>query len=500
MLTKSAAFIILSLGFMAGIFLASAVKISTSWIFGGLAAGVVGLALLAVEARGQSKTLIRRPLARSTRRMTRRTKFLQAFFLLLGLFAGVWRLNASQAPNLLKDLVGPKQDFEGVIVTDVDIRTDHLLITVQPDHFDQLILITLPLGRHYFYGDRVWVVGKVDLPKSSDDFDYARYLEQKNVYATMYHPRVIVLKAHHANQVSEILLRIKARFMRRTSRILPSVEANLLLGILIGARKALPQDVINNFSITGVSHVIAISGYNISIIVVVLEQFAVYFGRRLSFILSLAVIIGFVIISGASSSVIRAAIMGSLMLLSFNIGRLYAVVPALSCAAVVMLIINPKILYWDVGFQLSFLATVGIIGFVPLMDALTARWLNPLQLKSIIITTLAASLVTAPLIALQFGTLSVIGPIVNLLVLPFVPMTMLFGFLIFLPGIGLGFGWLAHWLLWYMLAVTNFFAHLPHASLSVKFSGLACGVAYLAIVILFLILRRWARRFSPGQS
>ncbi len=486
MLTKSAAFIILAVGFMAGIFLASAVKIPRAIIFSGLAAAAAGLALL-------SQISIRQ---RLPAKPPRQIKLLQLFLLLIGLFVGIWRLNASQSPNLFKPADGQKQDFEGIIAADVDTRTDKQLLTVKPNGFDQLVLITLPLGGHYFYGDRVWVVGTLALPKSSDDFDYARYLEQKNVHATMYRPRVIVLKQHRGNRASEILLRVKAAFMRRTSRILPPVEANLLLGILIGARKALPDEVINNFSVTGTSHIIAISGYNISIIVVALEQLAVYLGRRFSMVLSLGIIAAFVIISGASSSVIRAALMGGLLILSFNIGRLYAVAPALSCAAVVMLLINPKILYWDAGFQLSFLATIGIIGFVPLLDDLTSRWPNPLQLKSIVITTLAASLATAPLIAMQFGTFSVIGPVANLLVLPFVPITMLFGFLIFLPGVGLGFGLLAHWLLWYMLAATKFFAQLPHASLPVKFSAAACALAYVGIIILYLVLKRWAKRYD----
>ncbi|HYV33243.1 MAG TPA: ComEC/Rec2 family competence protein, partial [Candidatus Limnocylindria bacterium] len=268
------------------------------------------------------------------------------------------------------------------------------------------------------------------------------------------------------------------------------------MGILIGARKTLPQSVIDNFNTTGVSHVIAISGFNISIIIKSLEYLAKLFGRRFSFWLSLIIIFSFVILSGASASVIRAAVMGSLLLIAFNIGRQYSITPALFFSAAVMLLINPKILFWDIGFQLSFAATLGIVYFSPLLDQITQNWPNPVQLKSILLTTMAAIVSTLPLILFYFGRLSLVAPLVNILILPFVPLTMLLGFLTVLPFVGAGFAFLANFLLLYMLHVTEFFAGLKYSSLEVKISSWMFLVLALVVFGLYFGLKQLSNNKS----
>src|SRR5690242_6068574 len=139
----------------------------------------------------------------------------------------------------------------------------------------------------------------------------------------MSYPTIIILKTDQGNWWVRGLLRIKYAFINQVNKVLPELESNLLLGILIGARKALPQDVIDNFNATGVSHVIAISGYNISIIVASIGFLDTRIGRRANVWLNVVVLLGFVIMSGASASVNRAAIMGGLVLLSSRAGRLY---------------------------------------------------------------------------------------------------------------------------------------------------------------------------------
>jgi competence protein ComEC len=269
----------------------------------------------------------------------------------------------------------------------------------------------------------------------------------------------------------------------------------LLLGILIGARKTLPQNITDNFTIDGLSHVVAVSGYNISIIVGSLAGLlAKLFGRKASFWLSLLVVVGFVIIAGASASVIRAALMGALLLLSLNIGRLYAITPAIMFAAFLMIAINPRILYWDAGFQLSFLATLGIVYFVPVLDRLTVAWPDFWKLKEILFTTLAAIVATLPLILFTFGRLSVVAPLANILILPFIPATMLFGFLTFLPFVGPGFGIIADWLLIYILKVTDWLARLPYASFQIQISWQIFLMLMAAVILFYLLLKALAKK------
>jgi competence protein ComEC len=205
------------------------------------------------------------------------------------------------------------------------------------------------------------------------------------------------------------------------------------LGILIGARKTLPLEIVNNFTATGVSHIVAVSGYNISIIILALEKMSWWIGRKPAFWTSLIIIIMFVIMTGASSSVIRAAVMGSLVLFSFASGRLYSITPSLFFAVIIMLLFNPKILFWDIGFQLSFLATCGIIYILPMLEQLTEKFGELFNLKSYFLTTCSAIIATTPLILFNFEKFSIVAPLVNVLVLPVVPPVMLFGFLSLVP-------------------------------------------------------------------
>ena len=172
--------------------------------------------------------------------------------------------------------------------------------------------------------------------------------------------------------------------------------------------------------------------------------------------------------TGAGASVVRAAVMGSLLLLSLSAGRLYAIAPALCAAALSMLVINPRILYWDIGFQLSFLATLGIVFGISVLDKLTPKIQSWFGLKEIVMSTLCATIATLPVILLNFGRLSVVAVLANLLVLPFIPLIMLLGFLIVIPFMGPGFGYVASLFLNYVLAVTRKLSAWPWASLDIK--------------------------------
>ena len=411
-----------------------------------------------------------------------------AFLFCAGL--GILRLQSTIIPNQYQDLLGQKQQMEGYVVEDVDIRTNEQLITFRPKGYSQTILITTTLGQQFFYGDLLAVEDKVEEVKNFGDFDYEKYLELYNTYAVMRYPKILILKSHQLNPAKELLLKIKLAFVNRLSEMYKEPENSLLLGILIGAKKTLPKDIVDNFNNTGTSHIIAVSGFNITIIITALASLAYLIGRRASFYLAFLTIAGFVIITGASASVIRAAIMGFLLLLALNIGRQYAIVPSIFFAGLVMLILNPRILFWDVGFQLSFAATLGIIYFMPVLNGLTESWPKLLGGKTLVLTTMSAIVATLPIILFNFGTLSLVAPIVNLIVLPVVPATMLFGFLSIIPFFGPGFALAAKGLLLYTINIIGFFAHLPYNSFNIKISvWVFWGLNLLVFGIYFLLKR-----------
>lgn len=475
-MSKSNVFIGVAISFALGVGLASGLNIRGGMVFGGLAAAVIMFAL-SFDAANKFAALLA----------------LFLFFLFLGMF----RLQISQNDNQYSQLFGSKQSIEGYIAEDPDIRQSNQFLTFQPKNFSQRILISAPLINSYAYGDWVVVEGKILQPENFDGFDYQKYLERYNIYAQVKYPKILMLKSHRLNPVKEFLLNVKKSFTQRVGRLLPEPQSSLLMGILIGARKTLPQQIVDNFNATGVSHIISVSGYNITIIIYALGVMALYLGRRLGFWITLTLIAGFVILSGASASVVRAAVMGSLMLLAVRQGRQYSVAPALFFAALVMLIINPKILYWDASFQLSFLATLGIIYFQPVLDRLTVNWPNPLGIKNILFTTFSAMAATLPLILFIFGRLSVAAPLVNILVIPFVPWVMLFGFLVVLPGVGPGFAFISGLILSYIIKVTEAFAAVPFSSFIIKISGNMFAVLTIFVFGLYWQLRRLAFKNSP---
>lgn len=480
-MSKSNVFVGIAISFAVGIFFGSRFNIPKDCLLIFLAVAVTVFALFYVS---------RQPKAA-----------LMATLFLFCVGAGVWRVQISSQPNEYRELFGQKQKLEGYITEDIDLRTDRQMITFQPKGKTQKLLITTTEASDYFYGDWLVVEGKITEAKEFEDFDYPKYLERYDIYGLIKYPKILVLKNHRGNWFKENLLKIKYAFTGRLGQVLPEPKSSLLLGILIGARKTLPQNITDNFTVDGLSHVVAVSGYNISVIVGALGGLlAKLFGRKTSFWLSLLIVVGFVIIAGASASVIRAALMGFLVLLSFNIGRLYAITPSLFFAALAMLAINPKILYWDAGFQLSFLATIGIVYFVPLLEKLTANWPNFFSIKEILFTTMSAIVATLPLILFNFGRLSVVAPLANLLILPVIPATMLFGFLTFLPATGPGFGLVANWLLIYILKVTERLARLPYASFEIKISAVMFCLLSLAVVLLYLLLRYASKKARVEEA
>ena len=474
-MTKSKIFILISLSFAFGIFFASKFNVYGLW-----ALWTVGAGSLAFAASLTIKNIYFR----------RSAQILVLFLFFAGL--GVLRFNQTLADNAYKNFFGQKVKWEGYVMEDPDVRSDKQLLTVQPINFDQRVLVTTTRAQSFFYGDWLLVEGKLKQPEDFEGFDYSGYLERFGIYGIMSYPKILILKNGQANIFKSALLTIKHAFAKRLQKFLPEPQNSLALGILIGAKRGLPQNLTDSFNNTGTSHIVAISGFNIAIIVAALSFLAWIVGRKMSFWLSLIIILGFVVIAGASASVIRAAVMGILLLMAFNIGRLYSVMPALIFAAAGMLYVNPKILYWDIGFQLSFAATLGLVLFMPLLEKLAESWPKMFGLKLIFLATLAATVSTLPLVLWYFGRLSLVSLLANLLVLPVVPFAMLFGFLTVLPFFGPGFAFLANALLTYILWVVETLARWPLANVSAEISKKVLLSMIAALFVLYFLLRKIA--------
>lgn len=333
-------------------------------------------------------------------------------------------------------------------------------------------LLVLPRHPDYQYGDRVLVFGKLVTPKEDKNFSYKDYLSRYDIFSLSYYPTVYLVEKNQGNRFMSNLLKIKERFEKTINRVLPEPHASFLSGLILGAKKSIPKDLMEKFKITGTAHIVALSGYNISIIVAATSAiFFWFFSRRVSFWLSILAILIFVLLTGGQASCVRAAIMGGLVAMARYSGRLSNATNSLVFAGALMLFFNPKILAFDLSFQLSFLATLGIIYFMPYVEK-AVRWLPEFfQIRESAAMTLSAQILVVPRIIFSFSRVSLISPLVNILILPVIPTTMFLGFLSGLLGqvhlfFGKIFGAFSYFFLNYQIAVVDYFSKIPFASLS----------------------------------
>ncbi len=407
---------------------------------------------------------------------------------------GAWRFISDYQQNDISQFYGQTVSGQGIIAEEPDIRPDKVYLTLKSveinnQQLKSKILATVPHFPQHEYGEKLDFTAKIQEPKEFPDFNYKNYLSRFGIDAVIYYPSIETKEGNYGNKIKFYILQFKHHWSNNLALLLPEPQNAFLGGLLLGAKRAIPENLTEGFNITGTSHIVAVSGFNITIIIAgidwLLRQF---FRKRAAFIISLTAIAGFVIMTGASASVIRAAVMGGLVLLALNIGRVYAVANALALSATVMLLINPQILHFDIGFQLSFAALLGLVYFTPRIEPYFL-WL-PKYLRQYLVATLAAEAATLPILLLNFGRLSLIAPLANILVLPLVPPAMLFGFLtgafsLIWLKLGIPFAGISWILLTYIIKVVETLARIPFAALSLKFNGLAL-IGYYALLGLIL--------------
>lgn len=276
-----------------------------------------------------------------------------------------------------------------------------------------------------------------------------------------------------------LVFTLKSRLIERTNALFSEPTASLAAGILIGARRAIPQKILDDFQTAGLTHVLAISGYNVSMMLTVFGYLCAGTARRWRYAGMLFGVMGLVVLTGFSASVLRAAWMGCIALFAQAAGRKGSALHLLLISGVIMVLLSPRMILVDLSFQLSFLSTLGILLFMPKIEAFEAKltakpgfmWISkiPAFMREGFCVTLAAQVFTTPLLFYQFGRFSLIAPVANIFVLPLVPWIMLFGFFaivlsfVFFPlGQIVGFG--AYVLVSVMLFLVSFFAGLPFAA------------------------------------
>ena len=396
-----------------------------------------------------------------------------AGFCILFLALGISRFQITEG-DIKKDILKSFNDkpekvaLVGKIIAEPDIRDSFQKLKIRINDTSSTLLVTLGRYPEYHYLDEIKITGTLKTPLVFNDFNYKKYLLKDGIYSVMDFPKTeLVSGEHQYNAFSflyEKVLLLKKKLMKSFEINLSSTHSVILEGIVFGNDKNMPKDLKDKFNATGLSHITAVSGSNIVILISVLMVFllALGFWRVQAFYFTLALIWFYIILIGFPVSSIRAAIMGSVALLAQNLGRQNLSSRVIILAAAIMLFLNPLLLLYDIGFQLSFLASIGItylkptidyfIGFIiKKKDSNSDKW-KIKTLSDIISVTLSAQIFTLPIIAYNFGSISLISPITNILVLPFIPPLTILGFLISIAGIFSNFlAWVFSLPCWFML-------------------------------------------------
>ena len=434
--------------------------------------------------------------------------FIGCAFLAMGF--GMLRYDVADRDSIQTKLapsVGTIGSFEGIIVDEPDIRESNtrLLLRTTSEQGAVDILLTVSHEPRYVYGDRVAVQDRLEYPNSFIDektlreVDYVAHLAKDGIFYEMFRPNITLLSHGAGNPIVSALFAFKAAFIRNVGELIPEPHASLLGGLVVGAKQSLGKKLLDDFRTVGVIHIVVLSGYNITIIALFIERLLSRIGKRARLICAASAMILFAIMVGASATVIRATVMALLVLLARGTGRVYQVTRALLVAGVIMLLHNPKILVFDVSFQLSFLATLGLIYVSPLIEPkvkwVTEKW----HLREIVVATVATQLFVLPFLMYKTGIFSVVSLPVNLMILPAIPATMLFGFasgiISFLSVVfAFPFALIAYAILAYELWVVEWFAKLPFASVSLpNFPLWLVILCYVIYAVLYFV---WHKKQS----
>lgn len=407
----------------------------------------------------------------------------------------------------------------GLVVDEPDVRDRFTLLRLQVEDMTLSGGPTFPVSGivqvktyrypEMTYGMRLRVNGRLETPPEDEEFSYRDYLARQGVHSIMELPYTRVLAEGEGSPLYHTLFAFKQRAQDTIIQLFPAPQSALLTGILLGNDNNIPPDLADDFRSTGMTHIIAISGFNIAILIaIMMSLMSAWMPRRLAIFVSISGVVLYTLLVGADASVVRAALMGSIYLIAVRwLGRPNFAFGSLFLAGIVMTVLRPFTL-WDVGFQLSFTATLGLMLYADPFTQWTRRQLCRVASQEIVervmsviteavIITLAAQVLTLPLMLGYFQQLSLVSLPANAFILPAQPGVMLWGGLATLvgmaaPAVGQLLAWIAWLFLTYTIWLVRLFASVPGAAVPLTISWNAVLLIYAIILIITFINRQSA--------
>ena len=425
--------------------------------------------------------------------LTDRSKVRSAIVVALALLAfagGIVRTHIAveTGDTALTSQLGAKVVIEGVVFAEPDVREANARLSVRADTVfargatttvDAGVRVVAPAHVYISYGDRIRAEGTLDLPEAFDtgvgrQFDYPLFLAKDGVTYVLSFAKVTRVGKNEGNTIKASAIWLKRTYLEGLQRALAEPQSGLAGGITAGDKRGLGEELSATFRAVGLTHIIVLSGYNIMIVIYGISRVFARFSvrRSLQFGASIFVAVFFALMTGFASASVRAAAMATIAVAGSATGRMYLAGRALLVVAAAMVVWNPFVLVYDPGFQLSVLATAGLIIFTPLIAPRLTFITSKFALREIAATTIATQLTVLPLLLYQNGQLPIYSLFANLLVLAAVPWAMLLSLFAALAGIILGpfaviVAFPAYALLSYMIGVAQLLAALPFAALSI---------------------------------
>ena len=394
---------------------------------------------------------------------------------------GIWRYQtvesrASSTAETITSFAGQEVQFQAKVVKAPEERLSSMHVVVRPEFAEEgrILLIT----RESFdmrYGDVVAVRGKLERPGVFEDFNYEKFLAKDGIYALMREPAVEVQQRRAYEHIGEramaVMFDLKTVFRQVFENHLSVRHGSVMVEMLLGDKDVMSDELAANLNATGLRHVIAISGAHIAILTMYLMPLLIWLGlwRQQAFFVTLVLVIFYVVLTGLQPSAVRSGVMGGMFLLGQHLGRQYAALRGLIFAATVMLLLNPFLLARDVGFQLSFLAVLGMIVLLPTVLSFLPK---KVPARELLAMTIAAQIFTFPVLIWSFGQVSLVSIVTNILIVPLMPLIMGLGFLLMIGGLVQPLGFLLSFpialLLQYVLWIVDVFSALPFATAQVE--------------------------------
>lgn len=434
-------------------------------------------------------------------------------FCILFLVLGIWRHQSAEFKILNNELrrfndTGEKNILSGIIVKEPEIKEKSQKLIIRPlgKEFSKekgKILIIAKRYPEYQYGDKIEVAGYLRSPKNFGDFDYSGYLAKDGIYSTINWPKIEIVEKNFGNPLMKILISFKNKFKEGVEEFISPPQQGILEALVFGDETNISKEWKDKLNFTGVRHIAAVSGMNITIICFLVFNFFLQFKfwRSQAFYFSVIFIFFYILMVGAPASAVRAGIMGILFLAGQHFGRVSSGSRPVFFACGLMLFQNPLLLKYDIGFQLSFLAILGIVylqsSFSDFLKKIPDFKFFPL--KTTLCATLAAQVFTLPVLVYNFEYIPLISPLTNILIVPFLAFFTILFFIfgltaIFLQPLAFALSLISWFCLTYIILIIDYFSKLPFASLTLK------NIHWIFLAIFYLILGFITWRLQEKQK